>query len=118
MEKAQAKIMEPVKSDINGASRQAAEPVANTMALLVDQLGAEEVEKPPICNHGIMVLKKGNKNNRDYYGYTCQLGKSAESCDSIWYKIGADGKWHAPKKPAFEVKAGRNLINEMLQGES
>jgi hypothetical protein len=118
MEKAQSKIMEPVTSDINGTSRQAAEPVANAMALLVDQLGAEEIEKPPICNHGSMVLKSGSKNGRDYKGYTCQLGKTSESCESIWYKIGADGKWHAPKKPAFEVKAGRSLVTEMLNGES
>jgi hypothetical protein len=118
MEKAQSKILEPVKSDINGTSRQAAEPVANAMALLVDQLGAEEIEKPPICNHGSMVLKKGSKNGRDYYGYTCQLGKTSESCESVWFKIGADGKWHAPKKPAFEVKAGRSLVTEMLNGES
>jgi hypothetical protein len=118
MEKAQSKIMEPVTSDINGTSRQAAEPVANAMALLVDQLGAEEISKPEICNHGAMVLKKGSKNGRDYYGYTCQLGKTSESCESVWYKIGADGKWHAPKKPAFEVKAGRSLVTEMLNGES
>lgn len=119
MEKAQTKIMEPVKSDLNGASKQAAEPVANAMAMLVDQLGAEELEKPPICNHGIMVLKMGSKDGRDYKGYTCQLGKKdSNSCDSIWYKIGADGKWHAPKKPAFEVKAGRNLVNEMLNGDT
>jgi hypothetical protein len=111
MEKAQAKT-EPV------AGYKEIKPLAVSMAAIQDALGAEVVEEAPICNHGSMVLKSGSKNGRDYKGYTCQLGKTSESCESIWYKIGADGKWHAPKKPAFEVKAGRSLVTEMLNGES
>ena len=112
MEKAQAK-QEPVKGE------PAIKPLAMTMSEISATLGAEQLEEAPICNHGIMVLKQGSKDGRDYKGYTCQLGKKdANSCESIWYKIGADGKWHAPKKPAFEVKAGRSLVTEMLNGES
>jgi hypothetical protein len=112
MEKAQAKT-EPVKGEPS------IKPLIMSMAEVQSTLGAENLEEAPICNHGIMVLKMGSKDGRDYKGYTCQLGKKdANSCDSIWYKIGPDGKWHAPKKPAFEVKAGRSLVTEMLNGES
>jgi hypothetical protein len=112
MEKAQAKT-EPVKGEPS------IKPLIMSMAEVQSTLGAENLEESPICNHGIMVLKMGSKDGREYKGYTCQLGKKdANSCDSIWYKIGPDGKWHAPKKPAFEVKAGRSLVTEMLNGES
>ncbi len=65
-----------------------------------------------------MALKKGSKNGRDYYGYTCIMGKTS-GCESIWYKLDVNGKWQPPKKPAYSVspKSGAN-IDDMLQGNT
>ncbi len=117
MEKAQAKMSEPIKSDYKPGSKEV-KPVSQTLDQIKDQLGADEIEKAPICNHGVMALKKGSKNGRDYYGYTCIMGKSS-GCDSIWYKIDSNGRWQPPKKPAFTVtpKSGAD-VDDMLWGDT
>ena len=114
MEKAQRLTAEPIKSDYKPGSK-AVEPLAAAVALVQDQLGAGEIEKAPICNHGVMALKQGSKNGRDYYGYTCIMGKSS-GCDSLWYKLDNNGKWQPPKKPAFSVspKTGADITGMLL----
>lgn len=117
MEKAQRLTSEPIKSDYKAGSKPA-EPLAMTVGQVAEQLGAGEIEKAPICNHGVMALKQGSKNGRDYYGYTCIMGKSS-GCDSIWYKLDANGKWQPPKKAAFTVspKGGAD-VDDMLWGDT
>lgn len=117
MEKAQRLTTEPIKSDYKAGSKPV-EPLAMTVAQVAEQLGADEIEKAPICNHGVMALKQGSKNGRDYYGYTCIMGKSS-GCDSIWYKLDSSGKWQPPKKPAFTVspKSGAD-VDAMLWGDT
>jgi len=117
MEKAQKLAQEPIVSDYKSGSKPV-QPWAESMALIATELGGTEIEKAPICNHGVMALKKGSKNGRDYYGYTCIMGK-ASGCESIWYKLDANGKWQPPKKPAYSVspKSGAN-IDDMLQGNT
>lgn len=56
-------------------------------------LDAEEV---PVCEHGTMLLKEGNKDNRAYHGYVCVAGNKA--C-AKWYDLTPSGKWvYKPKK--------------------
>ena len=117
MEKVQRLSQEPIKSDYAPGSKPVL-PLAQTLTDMVENIEAGEIEKAPICNHGVMVLKQGSKNGRDYYGYTCIMGK-ASGCDSQWYKLNASGKWVPPVKPAFTVspKSAAN-VNDMLNGDT
>ena len=47
----------------------------------------------PVCKHGARQEKKGNKNGRDYLGYTCPQ----DECPAEWWVFGADGQFHPPK---------------------
>jgi len=117
MEKVQRLSQEPIKSDYAPGSKPLV-PLAQTLTDMVESLESGEIEKAPICNHGVMALKQGSKNGRDYYGYTCIMGKTS-GCDSQWYKLNASGKWVPPVKPAFTVspKSAAN-VNDMLNGDT
>jgi hypothetical protein len=117
MEKVQRLSQEPIKSDYAPGSKPVV-PLAQQLADISESMGAGEIEKAPICNHGVMALKQGSKNGRDYYGYTCIMGK-ASGCDSQWYKLNANGKWVPPVKPAFTVspKSGAD-VDDMLLGNT
>ncbi len=117
MEKVERLSQEPIKSDYAPGSKPLV-PLSQQLAEIAESVGSGEIEKAPICNHGVMALKQGSKNGRDYYGYTCVMGK-ASGCDSSWYKLNASGKWVPPAKPAFTVspKSGAD-VDDMLLGNT
>jgi hypothetical protein len=69
------------------------EPIVHNIQHLVDELGAEIVDEVPICNHGAMVLKQGNKEGKDYRGWVCSSKDRNEQCPAKWMKIDESGKW-------------------------
>ena len=58
-----------------------------------DQLGGQLESESPICPHGHMILKEGEKNGKPYRGHVCVEKVKANQCPAIWYVLGSDGKW-------------------------
>ena len=57
------------------------------------ELGGELQSEAPICPHGHMILKEGEKNGKPYRGHVCVEKVKANQCQAIWYVLGSDGKW-------------------------
>lgn len=58
-----------------------------------DQLGGEIQSESPICAHGHMIFKEGEKNGKPWAGYMCSERTKAQQCSPIWLVLGSDGKW-------------------------
>jgi hypothetical protein len=57
------------------------------------QLGGEIQAESPICAHGHMIFKEGEKNGKQWAGYMCSEKSKANQCSPIWLVLGSDGKW-------------------------
>jgi len=57
------------------------------------QLGGEIQSESPICAHGHMIFKEGEKNGKPWAGYMCTEKTKATQCSPIWLVLGSDGKW-------------------------
>ena len=57
------------------------------------QLGGEIQSESPICAHGHMIFKEGEKNGKPWAGYMCTEKSKATQCSPIWLVLGGDGKW-------------------------
>ena len=57
------------------------------------KLGGELVSEAPICAHGHMIFKEGEKNGKQWAGYMCTEKIKANQCSPIWLVLGSDGKW-------------------------
>ena len=57
------------------------------------QLGGEIQSESPICAHGHMIFKEGEKNGKAWAGYMCTEKTKASQCAPIWLVLGSDGKW-------------------------
>lgn len=57
------------------------------------QLGGEIQAESPICAHGHMIFKEGEKNGKAWAGYMCTEKTKASQCSPIWLVLGSDGKW-------------------------
>ena len=57
------------------------------------QLGGEIQAESPICAHGHMIFKEGEKNGKQWAGYMCTEKTKANQCSPIWLVLGSDGKW-------------------------
>lgn len=57
------------------------------------ELGGQLESESPICAHGHMILKEGDKNGKPYRGHVCPEKVKANQCRAIWYVLGSDGKW-------------------------
>lgn len=73
------------------------EPIVWDVSEMVEQLGAEIVDEIPLCNHGAMILKSGNKEGKEYRGWVCPERDKSAQCPAKWMKIGQDGSWHFQK---------------------
>ena len=69
------------------------EPIVWDVSAIAEEFGAEVVDEIPICNHGPMILKQGNKEGKEYRGWVCAERNKSAQCPARWMKIGADGKW-------------------------
>ena len=69
------------------------EPIVWDVTAIANEFGAEIVDEIPLCNHGPMILKQGNKEGKEYRGWVCSERKKAAQCPAKWMRIGSDGKW-------------------------
>jgi len=69
------------------------EPIVWDVTAIAEEFGAEVIDEIPICNHGPMILKQGNKEGKEYRGWVCTERNKSAQCPARWMKIGSDGKW-------------------------
>jgi hypothetical protein len=69
------------------------EPIVWDVSAIAEEFGAKVVDEIEICNHGLMILKQGNKEGKEYRGWVCTERNKSAQCPARWMKIGADGKW-------------------------
>ena len=69
------------------------EPIVWDVSEIANQLGAEIVDEIPLCDHGPMILKSGNKEGKEYRGWVCSYKDKNFQCKAKWMRIGSDGKW-------------------------
>lgn len=69
------------------------EPIVWDVTAIAEEFGAEVIDEIPLCNHGPMILKQGNKEGKEYRGWVCTERNKAAQCSAKWMKIGSDGKW-------------------------
>jgi len=65
----------------------------SAVAEVADQLGGELISESPICKHGHMLLKEGDKNGKPYRGHVCAEKVKANQCPAVWYVLTSEGKW-------------------------
>lgn len=77
------------------ASEQESMPTAATaIADIQSQLGAEQIAEAPICAHGHMIFKTGQKNGREWGGWFCTEKSKAQQCPAAWaVKSVTSGNW-------------------------
>lgn len=62
--------------------------------LIESQLGGVLQGEAPICKHGHMILKEGEKANGDQYkGWVCVERVKANQCKAVWLQVQSDGRW-------------------------
>ena len=69
------------------------EPIMWDVTAIAEEFGAEVIDEIPLCNHGPMILKQGNKDGKEYRGWVCSERNKAAQCPARWQRIGSDGKW-------------------------
>lgn len=69
------------------------EPIVWDVSEIAEKLGGEVVDEVPLCNHGPMVLKQGNKEGKEYRGWVCGSRSREDQCPAKWMKIGSNGRW-------------------------
>jgi hypothetical protein len=68
--------------------------ITEAVETLQNQLGAEVLEESPLCAHGHMIRKEGEKKTGEpYVGYLCPEKNKAAQCKPRWGTLQADGKW-------------------------
>ena len=77
------------------ASEQESMPTAATaIADIQSQLGAEQIAESPICAHGHMIFKTGEKNGREWGGWFCTEKSKANQCQATWaVRSATTGNW-------------------------
>lgn len=69
------------------------EPVVWDTSEIAAQLGAQIVDEVPLCGHGLMILKTGTKDNKDYRGWVCSAKNKSEQCPPKWMRKDDTGAW-------------------------
>ena len=61
-------------------------------------MGTAEAVEAPLCEHGHMQWREGEKNGKAWGGYFCNTAiSSAHRCPTKWYNLGSDGKFQPQK---------------------
>ena len=63
-------------------------------------IGTGEAQEAPLCKHGHMTWREGDKNGRAWGGYFCSVVNNQggePKCNTIWYGLSSEGKF-VPQK--------------------
>ena len=79
---------------IKAASQESMPTAATVTAELEAQLGSEVMAESPICQHGHMIFKHGEKNGREWGGWFCTEKTKSAQCDAVWaVRSATTGNW-------------------------
>ena len=56
-------------------------------------LGGVQVAAAPICPHGHMIWRAGEKAGKAWGGYMCVEKSKPKQCSPRWYVLASDGQW-------------------------
>ena len=56
-------------------------------------LGGVQVAAAPICPHGHMIWRAGEKAGKAWGGYMCVEKSKPKQCPPRWYVLASDGQW-------------------------
>jgi hypothetical protein len=56
-------------------------------------LGGVQVAAAPICPHGHMIWRAGEKGGKAWGGYMCVEKSKPKQCPPRWYVLASDGQW-------------------------
>ena len=56
-------------------------------------LGGVQVAAAPICPHGHMIWRSGEKGGKAWGGYMCVEKSKPKQCPPRWYVLASDGQW-------------------------
>ena len=65
---------------INASAQESMATAATATAEIASQLGGEIIEESPICLHGHMIFKTGEKNGKEWGGWFCTEKNRANQC--------------------------------------
>ena len=68
-------------------------PAASAIEQIKSQLGGVQVAAAPICSHGHMIWRAGDKHGKAWGGYMCVEKTKAKQCAPRWFVLGSDGQW-------------------------
>lgn len=77
------------------ASKQESMPTAATAVKELEaSLGAEVIAESPICNHGHMIFRTGEKAGREWGGWFCVEKTKSKQCPAVWaVRSATTGNW-------------------------
>ena len=79
---------------IKAAAQESISTVATVVADIQSTLGAEQISESPICAHGHMVFKTGEKNGREWGGWFCTEKQKSAQCPAVWaVRSATSGNW-------------------------
>ena len=68
-------------------------PAASAIEQIKSQLGGVQVAAAPICPHGHMIWRSGDKAGKAWGGYMCVEKTKAKQCSPRWFVLASDGQW-------------------------
>lgn len=79
---------------IKAAEQESMPTAATALSEIENQLGAELIAEAPVCNHGHMIFRTGEKNGREWGGWFCTEKSKSKQCTAIWaVKSVTTGNW-------------------------
>ena len=68
-------------------------PASSAIEEIKSQLGGVQVAAAPICPHGHMIWRSGDKAGKAWGGYMCVEKTKAKQCSPRWFVLASDGQW-------------------------
>jgi hypothetical protein len=68
-------------------------PAGQAIEEIKSQLGGVQVAAAPICPHGHMIWRAGEKAGKAWGGYMCVEKSKPKQCPPRWYVLASDGQW-------------------------
>lgn len=69
---------------IEASMQESMATAATATAEIAAQLGSEIASETPICAHGHMIFKTGNKDGKEWGGWFCTEKTRANQCQAVW----------------------------------
>lgn len=79
---------------IKASNQEAMATAATSMQELEASLGSEVVAESPLCQHGHMIFRTGEKAGREWGGWFCVEKTKSKQCPAVWaVRSATTGNW-------------------------